>query len=56
VFSFGAVFYEMLTGKRAFEGQSNAAVLAAVIRDDPRAVSAIQVWDLLHRLYPLAQK
>src|ERR1022692_803946 len=42
VFSFGAVFYEMLTGKRAFEGQSNAAVLAAVIRDDPRAVSAIQ--------------
>jgi len=42
VFSFGAVFYEMLTGKRAFEGQSNAAVLAAVIRDDPRAVSAIR--------------
>ena len=42
LFSFGAVFYEMLTGKRAFEGPSNAAVLAAVIRDDPRAVSAIR--------------
>ncbi len=35
VFSFGAVFYEMLTGKKAFEADSNAALLAAVMRDDP---------------------
>jgi serine/threonine protein kinase len=42
VFSFGSVLYEMLTGKRAFEGQSNAALLAAVMRDDPRPVSAVR--------------
>ena len=42
VFSFGSVVYEMLTGKRAFAGQSNAALLAAVIRDDPQPVSAIR--------------
>jgi len=42
VFSFGSVLYEMLTGKRAFEGQSNAALLAAVMRDEPQPVSAIR--------------
>lgn len=42
VFSFGSVLYEMLTGKRAFEGQSNAALLAAVMRDDPQPVGAIR--------------
>ena len=42
VFSFGSVLYEMLTGKRAFEGQSNAALLAAVMRDDPQPMSAVR--------------
>lgn len=42
VFSFGSVFYEILSGKRAFEGQSNAALLAAVIWDDPKPVSAVR--------------
>src|SRR5579872_1701642 len=39
VFSFGAVFYEMLTGSRAFQGDSGAALLSAVMRDDPKPVS-----------------
>jgi len=39
VFSFGSVFYEMLTGKKAFEGPSTAALLTAVLRDDPKPVS-----------------
>jgi formylglycine-generating enzyme required for sulfatase activity/dienelactone hydrolase len=42
IFSFGSVFYEMLTGKRAFEGQSAAALLSSVIRDDPKPVSEIR--------------
>jgi eukaryotic-like serine/threonine-protein kinase len=42
VFSFGSVFYEMLTGKRAFEAQSTAALLAAVVRDEPKPVSQIK--------------
>jgi serine/threonine protein kinase len=42
VFSFGSVLYEMLTGKRAFEAHSSAELLVAVIRDDPRQLSAIR--------------
>ncbi len=36
IFSFGAVLYEILSGRRAFDGSSIASVLSAVIRDDPR--------------------
>ena len=35
IWAFGCVLYEMLTGKRAFEGQSTTDVLAAVIRAEP---------------------
>src|SRR5258706_8913693 len=34
VFSFGAVLYEMFTGRRAFGGDSMASVLSAVLRHD----------------------
>jgi eukaryotic-like serine/threonine-protein kinase len=40
VFSFGAVLYEMLSGNRAFRGNSTAAVLSAVLRDDPEPLQA----------------
>ena len=35
VFSFGAVLYEMLTGRVAFRGDSAASVVAAVLREEP---------------------
>jgi serine/threonine protein kinase len=35
IFSFGAVLYEMLTGVRAFTGDSAPEILAAVVKDDP---------------------
>jgi serine/threonine-protein kinase len=35
IFSFGAVLYEMLSGRRAFEAASAAATLSAVLRDEP---------------------
>ncbi len=35
LFSFGCVLYEVLTGKRAFEGQSAASVMAAILERDP---------------------
>ena len=36
IFAFGAVLYEMLAGRRAFEGQSNVDTMAAVEDDEPR--------------------
>jgi serine/threonine protein kinase len=33
IFSFGAVLYEMVTGRRAFAGGSSAEVLAALLED-----------------------
>ncbi len=38
IFSTRAVLYEMLTGKRAFEGDSTISVLSRVLRDTPRNV------------------
>ncbi len=35
VFSFGAVLYEMLSGKRPFNGNSVLDILNAVVRDEP---------------------
>ena len=35
IFSFGAVLYEMLTGKRAFAGTTTPDVLEAVVKSDP---------------------
>jgi Tol biopolymer transport system component/predicted Ser/Thr protein kinase len=39
VFSFGALLYEMVTGRRAFAGSTAAETLAAVMRDQPRPAS-----------------
>src|SRR5688572_3212935 len=39
IFSFGAVLYEMLAGRRAFRGESAADTLSAVLREDPPALS-----------------
>jgi serine/threonine protein kinase/Tol biopolymer transport system component len=35
IFSFGAVLYEMATGKRAFAGETTPDVLEAVVKNDP---------------------
>ncbi len=40
LFAFGAVLYEMLTGRRAFEGRSGPAVLGAIIAKQPDPISA----------------
>ena len=38
IFSLGIVFYEMLTGSRPFQGETSAAVLSSIIKDEPSAV------------------
>ena len=39
LFSFGAVVYEMLTGKKAFEGKTQASLIGAIMKAEPRPVS-----------------
>jgi serine/threonine-protein kinase len=41
IFSFGAVLYEMVSGRRAFVGGSMAEVLSAVMRDEPAALASL---------------
>jgi Tol biopolymer transport system component len=41
IFSFGAMLYEMVTGVRAFAGTSTGDTLAAVLRAQPKPLSAI---------------
>ncbi len=49
IFSFGAVLYEMLSGRQAFQGDSKVSILAAVLREDPGPLSAT-VHDLPREL------
>ncbi len=41
IFSFGVVFYEMLTGSRAFSGDSALSTLSAILRDEHRPMIEI---------------
>jgi Tol biopolymer transport system component len=42
IFAFGAVLYEMATGKKAFEGKSQASLIASILTADPAPVSTVQ--------------
>ena len=39
IFSFGAILYEMLAGRRAFRGESTADTISAILREDPPDLS-----------------
>jgi eukaryotic-like serine/threonine-protein kinase len=42
IFALGAVLYEMVTGKRPFDGKSQISVASAILEKDPEPISAIQ--------------
>src|SRR6185295_8195349 len=42
IFAFGAVLYEMITGKRAFDGRSQALLIASIMSVDPDPISKTQ--------------
>ena len=42
IFAFGAVVYEMVTGKKAFDGASPASLIGAILKDVPPLVSDFQ--------------
>ena len=41
VFALGAMMYEMLTGKRAFEGKSQLSIMTAILEKDPEWNAAV---------------
>jgi formylglycine-generating enzyme required for sulfatase activity/predicted Ser/Thr protein kinase len=42
IFSLGSVLYEMLTGRRAFQGSSQASLVTAILRDAPPSVKSMR--------------
>ncbi len=49
LFSFGCVLYEVLTGRRAFEGSSSASVIAAIRERDPAPIEVARPLDRVVR-------
>ena len=47
IFSFGAILYEMLTGRRAFKGETAADTLTAILKEEPP-----EVWDTRPNVSP----
>src|SRR4029077_15943455 len=41
IFSFGCLLYEMLTGRRAFEGKSQISVASAILEKDPEPITKL---------------
>jgi eukaryotic-like serine/threonine-protein kinase len=41
IFAFGAILYEMLTGRRAFQRSTSAETMTAILNDDPPSISQI---------------
>ena len=50
LFSFGAVLYEVVSGHRAFDGDSTVRVLSSVLRAEPRALDAPSALERIVRL------
>ncbi|HKA37727.1 MAG TPA: protein kinase, partial [Thermoanaerobaculia bacterium] len=42
IFAFGAVLYEMATGRKAFAGTSQASLIGAILHLDPKPISTVQ--------------
>ena len=42
IFALGSVLYEMVTGKRAFEGKTTASTIASILAAEPKPLSAMQ--------------
>jgi eukaryotic-like serine/threonine-protein kinase len=42
IFAFGAVLYEMATGKKAFSGATQASLITAIMSSEPALISGVQ--------------
>jgi serine/threonine protein kinase len=53
IFAFGAMLYEMITGRKAFEGKSQATLIAAIINSEPPPISTVLQLDEKFRVRTL---
>src|SRR5207244_8987968 len=53
IFSLGLVLYEMLTGKRAFDGRSNTAIVDAILHAAPAGLDSGAVSKVPKEMRPL---
>jgi Tol biopolymer transport system component/predicted Ser/Thr protein kinase len=42
IFAFGAVLYEMATGRKAFSGPTQASLISAIMKEEPAPISQVQ--------------
>jgi serine/threonine-protein kinase len=42
IFAFGALIYELVSGRKAFEGRSHASLMAAILEHQPPALTSLQ--------------
>src|SRR5437667_458933 len=42
IFAFGAVLYEMATGRKAFSGSSQASLISSIMKEEPAPLSTVQ--------------
>jgi eukaryotic-like serine/threonine-protein kinase len=50
IFTFGAILYEMLTGRRAFTGDSTADVMSAILKEEPPDIPEAKISPGLDRV------
>jgi eukaryotic-like serine/threonine-protein kinase len=50
IFAFGTVLYEMINGRKAFDGQSPASVIGAIMSGTPPSMSAVHAPPALERV------
>jgi len=41
IFSFGSLLYEMITGRRAFRGETTVSTLSAILKEEPQPASSV---------------
>jgi serine/threonine protein kinase len=41
IFAFGILLYEMATGRRAFEGKTQASLVASILKEQPRSLASV---------------
>jgi hypothetical protein len=49
IFSFGAILYELLSGKRAFQGDSAVETMSAILKEDPPALEDLALDRVVRR-------